>query len=997
MRPLRKTTSRGLLAGLFFVFLCLTLPAPAQQNSPTTPILRVETGMHGAAIGSLSTDAQGRYVVTGSDDKTVRVWNARTGAALRVLRPPIGAGDTGKIFAVALSPDGNTIACGGRTGAPEQGAFRVYLFERNTGRMTGHLDNLPNAILSLAYSPDGRYLAVGLAGGSGIRLYRTPDYAPAGTDSRYGTHCYGLAWARVGSALRLATTSFDQKIRLYSFAEGGGTALHPAFQATIGALPYSAAFSPDGTKLAVGFYDRPQVMVLSGTNLSTLVTPDFGGMTMNDTLFAVGWSADGTSLYAGGKFKQPGTGFALRRWANGGQGDHVDVAVTGQTIFGLQTRPAGGVFFCAGDPAWGAVGTDDRRAFWQGPQLVDFQNDAPQFLVSRDGGTIQFGTGQAGNAPAQFSLAQRLLATGNGAAGNAPASGLSAPITKAPGVDVTGWRGTRAPCLNTKELPLELNELARSLALAPDGNSFLLGTEWNLRCFGSDGRERWHVAAPGTTWAVNVAGNGRTALAAFGDGTIRWFRMADGKPLCSLFPHADGKRWLLWTPGGYYDCSPGGEDFIGWHVNNGPDRAADFFPAGRFRRATYRPDVLHGVLGALDPVVALQQADIQSGRQPAPPVQTALPPVVTILSPQSGESFASSQVTLRYSVRTPTGEPVTAVRALIDGRPAQADRDLRLVAANAIGTDREITVTIPPHDCVISLIAESRTSASEAATVRLAWAGTAPAPRSLRPRLFVLAVGISKYKDPDIALTYPNADARTFSQTMLAQKGRLYDDVQERVLLDGDATRDKIREGLIWIKAQTTPRDVAVIFLAGHGANDPAGNYLFVPADFDRDRYETTGVPFSDIKSAVENLAGKTLLFVDSCHSGNVLGGRQAQTQTGLPRAWCPAPDANQGVDVTGAVNELSSAENGAIVFTASTGRQVALEDPAWGHGAFTKALVEGLTGKADFTHRGQITVNMLDLYLSDRVKELTHGAQTPTTAKPQTVPDFPVALSGSP
>jgi hypothetical protein len=35
----------------------------------------------------------------------------------------------------------------------------------------------------------------------------------------------------------------------------------------------------------------------------------------------------------------------------------------------------------------------------------------------------------------------------------------------------------------------------------------------------------------------------------------------------------------------------------------------------------------------------------------------------------------------------------------------------------------------------------------------------------------------------------------------------------------------------------------------------------------------------------------------------------------------------------------------------------------------------------------------MLDLYVSNRVKELTHGEQTPTTAKPQTVPDFPVAL----
>jgi hypothetical protein len=54
---------------------------------------------------------------------------------------------------------------------------------------------------------------------------------------------------------------------------------------------------------------------------------------------------------------------------------------------------------------------------------------------------------------------------------------------------------------------------------------------------------------------------------------------------------------------------------------------------------------------------------------------------------------------------------------------------------------------------------------------------------------------------------------------------------------------------------------------------------------------------------------------------------------------------------------------------------------------------VEGIRGKADFKFTGRITVNMLDLYVSERVKELTQGQQTPTTAKPPNVPDFPVAL----
>ena len=85
---------------------------------------------------------------------------------------------------------------------------------------------------------------------------------------------------------------------------------------------------------------------------------------------------------------------------------------------------------------------------------------------------------------------------------------------------------------------------------------------------------------------MNISQNGRVAAAAIGDGTIRWFRMADGKELLEFFPHRDKKRWVIWSPSGYYDASPGAEELIGWHVNNGREAAADFFPVSRFRAPT---------------------------------------------------------------------------------------------------------------------------------------------------------------------------------------------------------------------------------------------------------------------------------------------------------------------------------------------------------------------------------------------------------------------------
>ena len=119
------------------------------------------------------------------------------------------------------------------------------------------------------------------------------------------------------------------------------------------------------------------------------------------------------------------------------------------------------------------------------------------------------------------------------------------------------------------------------------------------------------------------------------------------------------------------------------------------------------------------------------------------------------------------------------------------------------------------------------------------------------------------------------------------------------------------------------------------------------------------------------------MLFVDTCHSGNVIG--RATTR--------------QARDSTGAVNEMASSENGLVVFASSTGGQFSQENADCGNGAFTKAVVEGLQGADDFKKRGRITYKGLDAYVSDRVDELTRGEQTPVTPVLAGVPDFVIAL----
>src|SRR4030043_2479070 len=102
---------------------------------PKEPILRMEMGMHSSIISNIAVDTQNQFIVTGSWDKTVRLWELSTGRLVRIFRPPIGEGPIGMIFAVAVSPDGKTIACGGREAGRKVTTCSLYLFDRESGKL----------------------------------------------------------------------------------------------------------------------------------------------------------------------------------------------------------------------------------------------------------------------------------------------------------------------------------------------------------------------------------------------------------------------------------------------------------------------------------------------------------------------------------------------------------------------------------------------------------------------------------------------------------------------------------------------------------------------------------------------------------------------------------------------------------------------------------------------------------------------------------------------
>src|ERR1700722_8234503 len=90
------------------------LDAAVKACPDQSPFLRIETGMHTAMINRIGVDAACVRIAAAADDKPRRLWSLPDGRLQRTTRLPIGPGDGGKVYAVALSPNGRRLAAGGR-------------------------------------------------------------------------------------------------------------------------------------------------------------------------------------------------------------------------------------------------------------------------------------------------------------------------------------------------------------------------------------------------------------------------------------------------------------------------------------------------------------------------------------------------------------------------------------------------------------------------------------------------------------------------------------------------------------------------------------------------------------------------------------------------------------------------------------------------------------------------------------------------------------------
>lgn len=941
-----------------------------------SPKLRIETGTHLAGVQAISVDGRCTRAVTGSDDKTIRLWSLPEGTLLRTIRLPIGDGDEGKVYAVALSPDGNSIAVGGWDAQTKvDGKYGITLLSLN-GASVRRLGPFANVVNRLEFSPDGRRIAAVLGGSDGLRVLDVATGKETDLSAGYSKDTYGLAFGSDGS---IYTSSYDDFIRYYD----AQLQLKAKVKAK-GANPFSVALSPDGRRLAVGFPREARVDLYSAISLDPLQSLDVGGT--NASLAQVVWTSDG-GVHAAGGFDIATDGkrrAALRSWDQKGNVRKPDrpVSNSNNTITDLRACGETVAFASAGN-SFGLIGSQGPARDLGISAATDMRGKrGNNFKVSADGRQIFFGLGQDAIQPILFDLTKASVAD----AGQPPQD-LFPPLTE--GLEVAGWNYEYNTTFGGQRIPLDDYERSRALSVRHDRKGFILGTNFWLRAYDNKGVERSKVSpkpVPGSVWGVDLTPDDRILVTATSDGTIRWYRADDLTELLALFVDVRDRRWIAWTPSGYYIASAGGEDLIGWHFNRGWQQEAIFYPAAQFRDRFSRPDIVQLVLKTLDEGRAVREADEvrarnqQLGPNPPPPaaLAAALPPQIVILSPKDGDRFSSDSIDVNFQLRSPLGQSITQLQWQVDTNPA---RTVRVKLAD--GSEDTRTIALPKQNVTLSLSASVGSLSSDPVRVKLIYEGDKPAVKA-KPNLYLLAIGVDDYDRKDeFPQTHAGAGIDAMIATWKKQEGRQFGKVIPFQLLDSAQSKEKltlerIREVFDRLAA-VEDNDLVVLYVVGHGFVDTSQKFHLMLRGGDLGRLRTTSLSRSDILDPLLEIRGRKLVLIESCHAASAM-----EQTSGAAR-----------YSMDDVLNEFRDRAQSPyfVVMGAAQAFQLARFDQRWNYrGAFTQALVDALEGKAA-DKEGRVSVLSLYRYLNETIPGMTSSKQNPSIVPPlKDISDFPLA-----
>jgi hypothetical protein len=213
-----------------------------------------------------------------------------------------------------------------------------------------------------------------------------------------------------------------------------------------------------------------------------------------------------------------------------------------------------------------------------------------------------------------------------------------------------------------------------------------------------------------------------------------------------------------------------------------------------------------------------------------------------------------------------------------------------------------------------------------------------------RPVLRVLAIGIDRYT-AGYRLNYAMKDARVVARKLESCGCSVFERVDVRLLTDGQADRLAIFDGMEWLRRESAPEDVSIIYYSGHGGNDPPIGFYWAPARYNDRFWRQTMVSGEELRRETASIPGRVVLLMETCYCGALL-------QQG---------SLGERVAVLGAT-QVKEETRGGNRFRRSH---------------FTRAFIEGLGGLADANDDGVVDLGELAQYMDRRIGQIrTDGKQ---------------------
>ncbi|KAG8742618.1 hypothetical protein FRC10_001216 [Ceratobasidium sp. 414] len=236
----------------------------------------------GGGIVSLAYSPDGAYIVSGSFDNTIRIWDAHTGQS---VGEPL-QGHTSLVNSVAYSPDGAYIVSGSHDNT-------IRIWNAHTGQAVGQpLQGHTNWVNSVAYSPDGAYIVSGSSDNT-IRIWDAHTGQSIGQPLQGHTRLINwVAYSPDGAYI--VSCSFDDTIRIWD--AHSGQSIGQPLQGHTGFVN-SVAYSPDGAYIVSGSRDNT-IRIWDAHTGQSVGQPLQGHA---NWVYSVAYSPDGAYILSGSR------------------------------------------------------------------------------------------------------------------------------------------------------------------------------------------------------------------------------------------------------------------------------------------------------------------------------------------------------------------------------------------------------------------------------------------------------------------------------------------------------------------------------------------------------------------------------------------------------------------------------------------------------------------------------------------------------------------------